>query len=716
MGLYDTGKELLAKGAQALGLKESDPDKGASEQCSEFVEKMYRQAQGTLGPLHRLMYQDILWVLGEHYMEFNPNPSIRRFVLRPERSYIPRAISNLVIDYAERAVSFLSKANVVGRVVPEGVSSVDYSKAQSAERIRDRMWKDDLMEQKLRISNSWCVYTGNAIFLTDLDATNKPAIQIPEMAEIQVLDPDTGQPMFDESTGEPITTQEQTGKIAKTVTLSEVSSTPINPMRIVPDPYAENPWDLRYWLDHCAEDIDALADTFGSKAKALKPDKGVTTDAYYQNKVTDLVTRAAQGSGTYGLTSSVVEAPMDNAAIRKTFYRLPCSKYPKGEMLVKAGDTLLHYGEYPWINGEGKAYRNIHWYGWSLVPGCLWRFSMIRNLKDPQKRLNGMLTQAGLIRKTMGNPQWLAPRGCAFDDEGTSRPGKVNLWTPKPKLRGAKPERQDAAEIPESLKWELEVTVAHMDRISGENDVLRGDNPPGVDAKISLEFLAERASGRYEPAVKEMRQEIKTMEEFRLFLVRKSPAWAYGKRLYIRDEDGVAQVVELVNTDAPENPYIEMEASTTLLWSNAAKKQNVGQMLEAGVIDLTQPQNVRKLKQLFNASEFEDKQSPDVKLAEHENQLMLQGIPAETNEFENPEIHLPIHRRVLLRPDFKQFPPEAQQAFLAHFAATQEGMRQLAMTQQEAMEPPPQMPPEGGAPGQTGEEPGGEAPPMEAQQ
>jgi len=503
MGLYDTGKELLSKGAEAIGLK--DAAKAPSEKCQEFVEKLYRQAQGTLAPLHRLMYEDILWVLGEHYMEFNPNPGIRRFVLRPERSYVPRAISNLILDLAERAVSFLSKANVQGRVVPEGVSSVDYEKAINAERIRDRLWKDDLLEQKLRIANSWCVYTGNAILLTDLDAVNKPAVEIPEMAMFPKFDPETGEPLIDPSTGIPVMEQRPTGKIAKTITLSEVSSTPINPMRIVPDPYAENPWDLRYWLDHCAEDIDALADTFGSKAKGLKPDSSVTTDAYYQNKVTDLITRASQGAGTYGLTSSMVESPMDNAIIRKTFYRLPCSSYPKGEMLVMAGDKELHYGDYPWLNSEGRPYRNIHWYGWSLVPGCLWRFSMIRNLKDPQKRLNGMLTQAGLTRKTMGNPQWKVPRGCAFDDEGTGKPGKVNLWTPKPKLRGAQPEVIPGVGVADSLWKELEVTEHHMDRISGENDVLRGDNPPGVDAKISLEFLAECVLGRYEFVVKEMR-------------------------------------------------------------------------------------------------------------------------------------------------------------------------------------------------------------------
>jgi len=252
------------------------------------------------------------------------------------------------------------------------------------------------------------------------------------------------------------------------------------------------------------------------------------------------------------------------------------------------------------------------------------------------------------------------------------------------------------------------------------NDVLRGENPPGVDAGVSLEFLGERSSSRFEPAIKEMRQEIKTMEEYRLYLVSKSAAWAYGKRLYVRDEDGVAQMVELTNLDAPEDPYIEMEASTPLLWTAAAKKKNVGELMTAGLIDLSQPQNLRKLRDLYNASEFDDARGADVRLAENENQRMLEGEPVPTRPFEDPRIHLPIHRRVTLRPDYPEFPEEIRTAFELHIAMTQDALSQLSKDieavntpdpdVQDAMQPP-------GAPGANREAPGqqpeGGAPPQE---
>jgi hypothetical protein len=209
-----------------------------------------------------------------------------------------------------------------------------------------------------------------------------------------------------------------------------------------------------------------------------------------------------------------------------------------------------------------------------------------------------------------------------------------------------------------------------------------------------------------------MRQEIKTMEEFRLFLVRQSGAWAAGKHIFL-DEDGVAQVLELNNMDAPQDPHIEMEASTPLLWGNAAKKKNVGELLAAGVIDLTQPQNLRKLKQLYNATEFNDAASPNVLLAEYENKLMVQGEAQKTKPFEDPRIHLPIHIRVTLRPDYDDLPEGARNALEFHIAMTQDALSNLIKAQLQASTPDPaEMPQQGqpggeqGAPGQ--EQPGGQ--------
>ena len=491
-------------------------------------------------------------------------------------------------------------------------------------------------------------------------------------------------------------------------------------MEIVVDPYARNPWDIRYWLHHAFVDIDSLVDEFGSDVKdKVKAEKDSGTAQLFQMKLLDLMTRSSQAGGTYGLTSAVQDVQLDHGAIRKAFYRLPSRSYPNGELMVTAGGQVLHYDKYPFRSASGKAYRNLHWYRYSLIPGCPYGFGMPRNLRNPQKRRNGMLTQSDLVRKTMGNPQWLAARGSEFDDEGTARPGKVNLWTPKASARRFPPQRLDGKGMPPDFWREVDQTTADIDRISGENDVMRGVNPEGVTAGVSLELLAERASGRFEPVISERRHVIKTMDECRLMLVGKSGAWAYGKRILVRDEDGAQEMLDLNNLDAPEDPDIEVETTSTVLWSQAAKKQNISELLAAGGIDTSLPQNRRRLREVFNASEFDDPMGADTRLAEHENQLLLSGREVRTRPFENPVIHNPVHRRLTLRPDYDDLSPKVKAFIEAHMAETQDGLSKLAQDMNEA-----QTAPEAAVPpslnravaGPASAEAGGEAPPQEPAQ
>jgi hypothetical protein len=693
MTLLDAGKDLLQRAGSGLGLVD-DAETPEEKKCREFMEKLYQNAQGTLTPVFVQWYQEIMFVLGEHYADYNARLS--RFVARPERSHVPREISNLVIDYAERAVSYLGKSNAVGHVVPEGVSSADYQKAKTAEHIRKQLWDDDLMDQKLRIGNSWCVFTGNGIYLTGLDAVNKPVVGIPKM--VPVVDPDTGMPMIDEE-GQARMMPDPSGAIDKLVPLTEVSTEPVNPMEIVPDPYAKNPWDMRYWLHHSAVDLDVLADEFGTDAvKGVAPDRELWSSYQYQNKLMDLVTRFSQSGQNYALTSAVADTRLENSAVRKTFFRLPSRNYPEGELLVRAGGKTLHYGKYPFVNSDGKAFRNIHWYGWSLAPGCLWRFGLVRNLIMPQRRMNGMFTQASLNRKIMGNAQWLVPDGCKFDDEASSKPGAVFKWKPNPKLRGAKPERQPGIPMTPDFWREFEITVEHMDRISGFNDVLRGENPTGVTAGVSLNLLSEQASGRFDPPIKEMRREIKSMEETRLFMVGMSGAWAKGKKFFIRDEDGIGDVIELSNLDAPSDPQIEMEESSTMLWTQAAKKQGVQTMLETGLIDLSLPENRRLVRDILGSGDFKDKESADVILAEWENQQMAKGLAVKPRPLENSAIHMPIHRRVTLKPNYPGLPEDVRTLFELHISQTQDSISEMAQLQQATTAPGPDVTPPGGAP------------------
>jgi DNA repair exonuclease SbcCD nuclease subunit len=131
----------------------------------------------------------------------------------------------------------------------------------------------------------------------------------------------------------------------------------------------------------------------------------------------------------------------------------------------------------------------------------------------------------------------------------------------------------------------------------------------------------------------------------------------------------------MTNESISANPRIRMETAPAALWSSAAKKQNVERAAELGLVDSNHPTNRRRMRDVLNASEFEDVITPNVKLAEWENSVLKQGNELPLRQHEDPEIHLDIHIRFTLRPDYEEQPDEVKQAFERHIAATLEKVK-----------------------------------------
>jgi hypothetical protein len=552
------------------------------------------------------------------------------------------------------------KSMLEGHVVPENESCEAHRQATNADRIRRQMADDDDLDLKAREFATNLLAIGNGMFITGLEKTG-PDIELEE------ADPQTGEP------------------VAINVPLTDVTSQVANPMEVIPHLHAKAPWEVREYL-HCpAVSIDSIVDEFGSEFKDLKPDTSLTPGSYFHLKVLDIISRSGPGAtANYGLSSQRIEEATGKTIIRKTLYRLPDGKHPNGTLRVVAGGRLLYDGDYPYGNRI-----NLHWCRWSVLPGVAWGFGAVRDMQDTQKRYNGMLTQAALNRKIHANGQWMSPRGLGFSPEGTGAPGKCNYYTPKSgTLAGMKPERLPPGVMSPDFWRELDNTKSDLDRIPGLNDVLRGENPPGVDTASGLELLTEQASGRFEPQIKELRKTLQRRDEMRLTTVHLSSAWRMGKTLLIQDEDGIPQSIDLKSTDMPANPKIEMEQAPPALFSYAAKQARVGKALEIGLIDMSVPRNRQKLRDLLSVSEFDDPISADLKLAEYENYELLKGERVPVRRFEDPRIHLAIHRRLLLRPDYEtRFSPQIRSVIEEHYLATIAAVSRLANDMQPPVEP-----------------------------
>lgn len=670
-----------------------DP-KDATEKIA-FVEGRANVYNYYLHSLHRQWYEAVLWYVGEHYLEFNW--AARRFSLKTFPNYIPRATTNQIFPKCEVGVQLFLEAFPDAVVKPQSRQIEDRQAAEVAQHIRRHLWRENLMEMKMREAGVWTVVTGNCFMLDYLDNANKETARIPveRTEEEPILDNNDQMIPAEGPDGEiimqgdgvtpmPLTEtrrvqeRDESGELVfKEIPLTDVNTMVITPFEIIPDFGARHPWEMRNFVHFRSFDLDYLKTQFGADAtKNLKAEQAVPLNTYYQFKILDLIARS-DGQRHFGLHGGVSGADqtdwmfMRNSAILKTYFEIPSDRHPKGRIYAVANGQLLFDGPYSDLYGEKL---NLHQFRWSVLPGSHFAFGMVKNLIDPQKRLNGLDTQRALIRKTMGNPAWLIPVGAKFRDGlGTSEPGHVYFWKKNP--TGQPPVRLDPKQPPIDLEIERKNLLRDMNDISGIMSVLAGENPPGVTAGISLDILTEAAGKRFLPIVRENRETFRRMEMSRLSIAQKAPAWSLPRLIAVLGDDGDMEAKRFQNTDFKGSYDVYVEAVNPSLFSATQKRADVVQAINLGLISLEDHKTREQARKDLNVGGYDDPVSADMKIALYENSKLLAGDPVSIGAYDDSGVHHAIHQLLFKRTDFENLPQPTIQNMIDHMGMHEQVMK-----------------------------------------
>ncbi len=655
-----------------------------------------------LAPLHRSWYEQILWTYGEHYLEWNQRT--RRFQIRPVRLYIPRSVTNLILPKVEIGVALFLDSLPRARYVPTTPDANDRDTAEAATgimRYRDSVGR---FSQKKRDLANWVVTTGTGFLQAIEDRANARRVQSPRMR----TDPATGEetPEVDEQ-GQPIEDE---------IVMADEGVEVLTPFEVVPDWNARYPWEWRRYTHVRARTRDWIGSVFGSEArenvKAESATGTIGTMGYYQLKLLDIQMRASL-TGSYGLPYGYGGAIadfryMEDSAIVLSRYELPSEKRPDGRHLIVSGDKLLHDGPYPYFSldpktGQKEAKLNLFTFRWSVLPGSIFGFGMVRNLIPCQKRLNGIDTQVDLIRKTMGIPRILTEKRSQVSfDLSTSEP--AHIYNYKHRAGVPQPTVLPATGADEDAHRQREFILRDMEQIAGVPDVLRGDQPTGVSAGIALETLTERAVKRFEPAIEDNREEFKRLYEMRIQIARDSNAWQEPREVPMLGDNGRIAMRHFQAADFGGNLMVDIEVVPISALSQVFKKQTAKDLVEMGVIDIAQEGNRDKLRALFGLAEFSEAVDADRRQAESEDEKMAEGMEVHRQPFDNDVVHLECHLKAIKGAKFETLAPESKQAAYAHLQEHYEAMRAA-----DAATAPP-LEPGAPAPGEETSPPGAGAP------
>lgn len=647
-------------------------DPSTDEEIVAALNHDIKSSEWVLAALHRQWYESIFWTLGEQYMEWNQRT--RRFQVRPARWYIPRSVTNLILPKVESGIAMFLDALPKPKAVSTTKEDSDRAAAEVANGVLKYRDQESQFDRKRREAAAWTVVTGTCYLQTLLDTANAEKIRIPrfEHTAEPVLGPD-GQPVLGPD-GQPVMEQKErkvidpeTGDQAyDEVVMADEGVEVRSPFEIIPDWSARYPWEFRRYTHFRAQTRDWIGRTFGADAKAkVKSDKGMGILGYYQLKVLDIITRSS-ATGRLGLPTAYGGSAadwrfMEDSAVVISRYQLPTNEHQDGRLMITAGNVVLYNETYPY---NGKL--NLYTLRWSVLPGSIFGFGMPRNLIGPQKRLNGIDTQDDLIRKTMGNPQWLVAKGSQFAASlGTSEPGHVNTY--RFRANSPKPERLPAMASHPYNAEQRRAILTDMEEISGIRHVLAGQNPPGVEAGVSLELLTEQAGKRFQPTIEDNREELKRLYMHRLEIAQGAPAWSVAERAVpIVGEDGERDVRKYLAADFKGNLTMEIEAVPITASSSALRKQRAVEAVGLGLVDLTNSQHRDKMRQLMSLSEFDDPQSLDYRRAQMENEIIESGGTVRRGPYDNDEIHFEQHMKLAKSRRWDKLPESIKQELQRH--------------------------------------------------
>lgn len=632
-----------------------------------------------LSPIHRSWYEAILWTAGEQGLEWNPRT--HRFQPQTKPLNVPRAISNLMLSRVERAVAMFLKSMPTVRYAPTSAEARDRQTAENATGAI--AWKDRVgrMEAKKRDLANWVVTAGTGFAMVIEDKANAQRMTIPvtTMTMVPMMDPGTGEPMLDPATGDPMTEEKEVevpgldGKPdTQDVILYDEGVEMCAPFEIVPDWNARYPWEWRRYTHVRSRGRDWLVRVFGSKAKdaiqADAPASFIGTMGSYQTRILDVLTRAA-ASGAYGLPAvagSLTDMrAMEDSGVVLSRYELPNDDHPEGRLMIATGRTVLYDGSYPY--GERL---NLFTFRWHVLPGSpSFGFGMPRNVMNLQKRRNGIDTQVDLIRKTMGNPRILADRKSQVSlDTQTTEMGHVITYKSTPGVD--RPSILPPASADADARFQRAEINADADDVAGTMDVLRGINPAGVTAGVTIAHLTEQAAERFRPAVEENREEFLRMYDLRVEVARNSNLWARPRPVKMVGINGRIGHKQMSAADITGEFSAEAEDASAATMSHALKYARVMELVDKGAIDLSSEKNRDRLRQMAGAADFSEDVDLDRKRAEDENERMYRGEPVPTTKVEDLMTHADVHTAEMKTDRFMEQPAEIQDLFYRHVAET----------------------------------------------
>jgi len=688
----------------------SDVDTLASK-----IESHYKKDTTAKNQLSYNWERNHLYLDGRQWIVFDGSVATgglwKRLEVSRANEFIPKPTTNYLFDVYQTLKSYLIKTKPRSTVYPNTELYQDKMAAKIADLCLEANWAR-LKEQQNYEYAATCILTYGTVFKKDYwDTTELVMSKVPRMTQIPKVDPNTGLTvgMEEVQATDPETGDPQYDEMP----LGDCNTDVVEPYRIALDPMANDIHKVRWIMEYSIQPLQWIKEVYG-KDPATNPGYTGRVDEvkeetslagslkrFYQLKQSSGIKQRVEGAVALGST----EEHLTNSAVVKEYYERPSQANPNGRLVVVANGVPLYAGDSPYVGPELGDWHPYSECRWEIVPGRFWGKSPLDNASEIQKQINSIDSVIVLNRKTMAIPQKLIPMSAGIvHGQWTGRPGQEIFYRDS---TGNPPTVVPSHGVDPTVFQERAQRVEDMKTITGAIDILKGDRPEGITAASAIEMLYEVGMGKLFPILDRWKAFVENSQKKQLKIISKfykEPRPDFIRLLRQKNKElSDASISKFIGADLYDNCNVVVEAGSNVTKLQAAKKQELREAAQSGVLNLADPRNRRKYLEDMGIQGYDSDIGPDQKRQEWENSL-LEDIQNNPNnkpvvlDWDVHAIHIQVLEQRMKEPSWMELPFEVQQAFMAHRQQHEQAAQQQQMlANMQAMaagQPPP--PPQGG--------------------
>lgn len=608
-------------------------------------------------------YRSILFYLGIHWIRFDS----ARYNWGPINlpSWFPKNQTNKYAVACDGMKAVLEQARPAILYSPGSSDEADIAAVAACESISSVI-EAEVDQERLRSEAAALIaLTGNA-FVTDGydmslmngEKTVQSAMcmacrytaqphemerQCPKCGGVQLL------PAVDAKTGQPVVERYPIGRMD-----SEVDA----PFGILFDMQSQHLDNSPFIVKAKTYPIDELKAMFPEFAETLGEGQPIgKTGLFYQQALSYAV-------GTMGLSGSPSAGGGGNQGNRGTLYRLmrkPCKELPYGGEALVINETTVWKGEASTKDDKGTPYYPITHFGFKKVPGRVFYKTPADDLVSKQIQRNKIEALLQLGAERVSNPTWLLPSGIGIENI-TGEPGEKLTYNAH---IGPKPERIQGADMPNSLYRWLQIIDEDFSDLAATYDVMLGKHPQGVDTLGGMQLLRDRGLARFQDALNSWGRGWVRVNRNRLMIWKQRVK--DDRTLTVLGDNGKWEMQKFNSATIAGAVDCKAEEGSTQPKSKAYSQMIASQLMQAGLVDQSDPLTRYSLLTIFDATDLGKSLDLDVKDAIKERETFLEhGMVRPRETIDNHEVHLAQHSRDAKSDAFFGWTVEQQNGWIAH--------------------------------------------------